>query len=133
MDKQFINQHDMSVQQKRFYSRMASARNQYQELGYRGALPITTGHKKSRWPGLAIAASVAAMAAVLLVKPFDNQATVHEAAVFANDLPQSLPAMGSIIPKMNRASTSLFANRPRLSAKHRPSFKAPARPLKDSA
>ena len=133
MNKQFINQHDMSAQQKHFYARIAGARHQYQQLRYQGSLPAAAGCKESRWPRLAIVAGVVALAAALLVDPLDNQATVPEVAAFRHDVPESLPALSSITPKMNRVSTSLFASKPRLSAKHRPSFKAPPRPLKDSA
>ena len=133
MNKQFINQHDMSAQQKRFYARIAGAQHQYQQLRSQGSLPVVNDRKTGCRPRLAIAASVIALAAALLVNPLDNQVTVSEVAALEHDVPESPPAMGSIIPRMNRASTSLFADRPRLSAKRRPSFRAPPRPLKDSA
>ena len=134
MNKQFINQHDMSAQQKRFYARIAGAQHQYQQLHYQGSLPAVNDRKTVCWPRLAIAASVMALAAALLVNPLDNQVTVPEVAALEHDVPESPAAMGSsIIPRMNRVSTSLFADRPRLSAKRRPSFRPPPRPLKDSA
>ena len=135
MNKQFfINRHDMSAEQKRFYLKIETARNEYQELCYQGPLPSVTERKKSRRPGLAIAAGVLALVAVLRVNPFDNRVAVPEAAVSGNDLPQSSPVvMSTIIPKMNKAPVSLSADKPRLSAKRRPSFRAPARPIKDSA
>ena len=128
----FINRHDMSAEQKRFYVKIEAARSDYRGLCYRGPLPRATQRSNSRWPGLAIAASVAALLAVLLLNPFDHRVIAPEAAVFENESPKFLSVAGSFIPKMNKAPSSLFADKPRLPAKHRLSFRAPARPVKDS-
>ena len=127
----FINRHDMSAEQKRFYVQIEAARSDYRELCYRGPLPRAAQRSNSRRPGLAVAASVAALLAVWLFNPFETQAP-SEVAVFGNEPPKSLSLAGSFIPKMNKAPSSLFADKPRLSARHRLSFRAPARPLKNS-
>ena len=129
----FINRHDMSAEQKRFYARIEAARSEYRGLGYRGPLPRATRAKRSRSrrPELAIAASVVALLAVWPLNPLETQAP-SEVAVFGNESPKSLSLARSIIPKMNKAPSSLFADKPRLSARHRLSFRAPARPVKAS-
>ena len=127
----FINRHDMSAEQKRFYVRIEAARSEYRGLCYRGPLPSATRARRSRRPELAIAASVLALLAVWLFNPSETQAP-SEVAVFGNESPKSLSLAGSIIPKMNKVPSSLFADKPRLSARHRLSFRAPARPVKAS-
>lgn len=130
----FINRHDMSAEQKRFYLKIEAARRDYQGLRYRGPLPSATRAKRRR-PELAVAASVVALLAVWLLNPLETQVP-SEVAVFGNESPKSLSLAGRTIPKMNpkmnKAPSSLFADKPRLPAKHRLSFRAPARPVKDS-
>lgn len=130
----FINRHDMSAEQKRFYVQIEAARSEYRGLCYRGPLPSATRAKRRR-PELAVAASVVALFAVWLLNPLETQVP-SEVAVFGNESPESLSLAGRIIPKMipkmNEAPSSLFADKPRLPARHRPSFRAPARPVKDS-
>lgn len=127
----FINRHDMSAEQRRFYAQIEAARSEYRGLGYRGPLPRATRARRSRRPELAIAASVVALLAVWPLNPLETQVP-PEVAVFGNESPKSLSLAGRIIPKMNKAPSSLFADKPRLQAKHRLSFRAPARPVKDS-
>lgn len=128
----FINRHDMSTEQKRFYVRIEAARSEYRGLGYRGPLPRATRAKRRRRPELAIAASVVALLAVWpQLNPLETQVP-SEVAVFGNEPSKSLSLAGSIIPKMNKSPSSLFADKPRLSARHRLSFRAPARPVKAS-
>ena len=127
----FINRHDMSAEQKRFYVRIEAARSEYRGLCYRGPLPSATRAKRSRRPELAIAASVVALLALWLFNPLETQIP-SEVAVFGNERPKSLSLARSIIPKMNKAPSSLFADKPRLSARHRLSFRAPTRPVKAS-
>lgn len=133
MHRQSINQHDMSAGQKRLYARLASARNDYRGLCYQGPPPLAGRRKKGRRPALALAAGVAALTAVLLVNPFTARVGAPEAASLGDTPPKSRPARGGMIARMQRAPDSLFADRPRLPAGHRPSFRAPARPLKDPA
>lgn len=133
MHRQSINQHDMSAEQKRLYARLAGARDDYHGLCYRGPAPLAGRRKKGLRPALALAAGVAALAAVLLINPFTARLDAPEAASLSDAPPKSRPARGGIIARMQRAPDSLFADRPRLSARHRPSFRAPARPLKDPA
>ena len=135
MHKQSIHQHaqqDMSAEQKRLYARLAGARNEYHGLCYREP-PLAGRRKKDRRPALALAAGVAALAAVLLINPFTARIGAPEAASIGDAPPKSRPARGGIIARMQPAPGSLFADRPRLPAGHRPSFRAPARPLKDPA
>ena len=127
----FINRHDMSAEQKRFYVQIEAARSEYRGLCYSGPLPSATRAKRNRRPELAIAASVVVLLAVWLLNPLETQVP-SEVAVFGNESPKSLSLAGSIIPKMNKAPSSLFADKPRLSARHRLSFRAPARPVKAS-
>ena len=116
----------MGAEQKRFYVRIEAARSEYRGLCYRGPLPSATRAKRSRRPELAIAASVVALLAVWLLNPPETQVP-SEAALFGNESPKSLSLAGSIIPTMNKAPSSLFVDKPRLSPRHRLSFRAPAK------